>query len=100
VVAENNNLTVQISSLRRVLDDGEAQGSRIRTVPGRGCRFVAPVTREEPHAPSVSSLPLDDESARRLATTRVAKDAGAAVEQVNKLMLAWLYGGRRSTVSI
>jgi len=42
---EEGNLTVQISTLRRALDQGWAQGSCIQTVPGRGYRFVAPVTR-------------------------------------------------------
>jgi len=42
---EEGNLTVQISTLRRALDQGRAQGSCIQTVPGRGYRFVAPVTR-------------------------------------------------------
>lgn len=40
---EENNLTVQISALRRVLDQGRTDGSCIQTVPGRGYRFVAPV---------------------------------------------------------
>ena len=44
-VVEDHNLTVQISALRRVLDQDRAQGSCIQTVPGRGYRFVAPVTR-------------------------------------------------------
>jgi len=43
---EEGNLTVQISTLRRVLDQDRTQGSCIQTVPGRGYRFVAPVTRE------------------------------------------------------
>jgi TolB-like protein/Tfp pilus assembly protein PilF len=46
-VVEENNLTVQISALRRVLDQGRAEGSCIQTVVGRGYRFVAPVTRVE-----------------------------------------------------
>ena len=44
-VVEDNNLTVQISKLRRILDQDRAQGSCIQTVPRRGYRFVAPVTR-------------------------------------------------------
>jgi TolB-like protein/DNA-binding winged helix-turn-helix (wHTH) protein len=56
-VVEEGNLTVQISALRRVLDQGRAQGSCIQTVPGRGYRFVVPVTRVEPAAPPVSSAP-------------------------------------------
>jgi TolB-like protein len=98
-VAENN-LTVQISSLRRVLDDERAQGSCIQTVPGRGYRFVAAVTREEPRASDVSSLPLDDVPAMRAAANRVTKDSEAPIGPVYKSMLAWFYGGRRSLVSI
>ena len=45
VVVESSNLPVQIAALRRVLDDGRPERSYIQTVPGRGYRFVAPVTR-------------------------------------------------------
>jgi len=44
-VVEENNLTVQISALRRVLDHGRGEGSCIQTVPGRGYRFVADVKK-------------------------------------------------------
>ena len=44
-VVENANLTVQISALRRVLEQGRSDGSYIQTVAGRGYRFLAPVTR-------------------------------------------------------
>src|SRR5215469_8307713 len=46
-VVEGANVTVQISALRRVLDDGRPNGSLIQTIPGRGYRFVTPVTRFE-----------------------------------------------------
>jgi TolB-like protein len=49
---EDSNLNVQIAALRRLLDDGRAEGSCIQTVSGRGYRFVAPVTRVEPAAPA------------------------------------------------
>src|SRR5260370_26756485 len=52
-VVEEGNLTVQISTLRRILDQNREEGSCIQTVPGRGYRFVAPVTRVEPAAPRV-----------------------------------------------
>jgi DNA-binding winged helix-turn-helix (wHTH) protein len=42
---EEANLTVQISALRRILDQDRRRGSCIQTVPGRGYRFVIPVTR-------------------------------------------------------
>jgi DNA-binding winged helix-turn-helix (wHTH) protein len=45
IVVENTNLPVQIAALRRVLDDGRADGSCIQTRPGRGYRFTAPMTR-------------------------------------------------------
>ena len=58
--------TVQISALRRVLDQGRAQGSCIQTVPGRGYRFVAPVTRVEPtdhrHPTDIPTMALADRS--------------------------------------
>jgi TolB-like protein/DNA-binding winged helix-turn-helix (wHTH) protein len=44
---EDSNLNVQIAALRRILDQNREQGSCIQTVPGRGYRFVAPVTRVE-----------------------------------------------------
>jgi DNA-binding winged helix-turn-helix (wHTH) protein len=43
-VVEDNNLTVQISALRRVLDAGRTEGSCIQTIPGRGYRFVPRLT--------------------------------------------------------
>jgi adenylate cyclase len=51
-VVEDNNLTVQISALRRILDGRRAEGSCIQTVAGRGYRFVAPVTRDAAEAGS------------------------------------------------
>jgi TolB-like protein/Flp pilus assembly protein TadD len=44
---EDTNLNMQIAALRRVLDDGRADGSCIQTVPGRGYRFASRVTRED-----------------------------------------------------
>jgi DNA-binding winged helix-turn-helix (wHTH) protein len=56
-VVEGANVTVQISALRRVLDEGRPNGSLIQTVTGRGYRFVAPVTRDEPVAQRTISPP-------------------------------------------
>jgi DNA-binding winged helix-turn-helix (wHTH) protein len=44
-VVEDSNLTVQVSTLRRVLDRERSNGSCIQTVPGRGYRFAPRVTR-------------------------------------------------------
>ncbi|TIS73682.1 MAG: transcriptional regulator, partial [Mesorhizobium sp.] len=40
---QETNLTVNISALRKALDDGRDGSRIIQTVPGRGYRFVAPV---------------------------------------------------------
>ena len=47
MVIDDNNLTIQIATLRRALDRGRTNDSCIQTIPGRGYRFVAPVTRVE-----------------------------------------------------
>jgi DNA-binding winged helix-turn-helix (wHTH) protein/tetratricopeptide (TPR) repeat protein len=44
VVVEENNLSQAISALRRVLGEERADPRFVVTVPGRGYRFVAPVT--------------------------------------------------------
>jgi DNA-binding winged helix-turn-helix (wHTH) protein len=45
VIVEDSNLPTQISALRRVVDKGRSSGSCIQTVPGRGYRFIASVSR-------------------------------------------------------
>src|SRR5689334_17806936 len=54
-VVEESNLTVQISALRRVLDQRRSQGSCIQTVPGRGYRFVEAIVQPIVAAPSAPS---------------------------------------------
>jgi DNA-binding winged helix-turn-helix (wHTH) protein len=44
-IVEEANLAFQISALRKVLDDGGNSGTLIQTVPTKGYRFVAGVTR-------------------------------------------------------
>jgi adenylate cyclase len=68
IAVEESNLTKQISALRRALDQGPGT-SCIQTVPGRGYRFVATVSRAEhataaasplaaPERPSIAVLPF------------------------------------------
>ena len=63
-VVEEANLAVQISALRRVVDQDRTDGSCIQTVPGRGYRFVAAVTRLAAGAPGPKvpaiEVPTDD----------------------------------------
>lgn len=67
-VVEEANLAVQISTLRRVLDQDRPQGSCIQTVPGRGYRFVAAVIQ-----PAVEELRFEQERSR---TRRWVKTSG------------------------
>ena len=48
MAVEDSNLAVQISSLRRVLDEDRSGGSCIQTVIGRGYRFLPSVAAEPP----------------------------------------------------
>jgi DNA-binding winged helix-turn-helix (wHTH) protein len=59
---DENNLTVQISALRRALDTGRAGGSCIQTVPGRGYRFTPRVVEEDGPEPgrSIPGAPIPD----------------------------------------
>lgn len=61
LTVEENNLTVQIAALRRILgEEGGAEGW-IETLPRRGYRYIGPVAAIEtatPTAPPQSGLPL------------------------------------------
>ena len=57
-VVADTNLTVHVSALRRALGDGQAGNRYILNIPGRGYRFVAPVTlAEEPRPPTPRLAP-------------------------------------------
>jgi TolB-like protein/DNA-binding winged helix-turn-helix (wHTH) protein len=59
VAVEENNLAVQISSLRRVLSEHSGGQTMIVTVPGQGYRFVARVEDPEPAAPPAFAVEPD-----------------------------------------
>ena len=68
MAVEDSNLAVQISSLRRVLDEGRTGGSCIQTVIGRGYRFLPSVAEEQPQGAqttAVASRPPDKTVAER-----------------------------------
>ena len=44
---EENNLSVQISSLRKLLSDGNGSQQYIATISGRGYSFIAPLERTD-----------------------------------------------------
>jgi TolB-like protein/DNA-binding winged helix-turn-helix (wHTH) protein len=94
-VVEEGNLTMQISTLRRVLDNGSEMGSCIKTVSGRGYRFAVPVSR-------LDAPPTNDRSAsaRDTAVTPwrvrpwqwLATGMGAVVIIASVMVVVWLGG--------
>jgi TolB-like protein len=89
-VVEDNNLTVQISTLRRILDQGRADGSCIQTVAGRGYRFLAPVTRVEPVSPPISSPISDPRGGEGEAENGAVAPLAAALPTLDKPSIAVL----------
>jgi TolB-like protein/DNA-binding winged helix-turn-helix (wHTH) protein len=73
---EDSNLNVQVAALRRILDQNREQGSCIQTVPGRGYRFVAPVTRVERAASPASVLSTGNGSGGLMAESGQAQSPG------------------------
>lgn len=81
LVVEENNLNQLISALRRALNDDPQDSRYIQTVPRRGFRFVAAVTR-----PGNALEAAQDSAPRRLTGDAVAANATAARRR-------WLLGG-------
>jgi len=55
VVVEENNLTQAVSTLRQILGERPDEHRFIVTVPGRGYRFIAPVSEVEESQPNVAT---------------------------------------------
>jgi DNA-binding winged helix-turn-helix (wHTH) protein len=58
---EEGNLRVHIAALRRALGDGQGGNRYVANIPGRGYRFVAPVSMEQ-ESPAPVSLSEEYES--------------------------------------
>ena len=76
-VVEDSNLTVQLSALRRVLDRGRSNASCIQTVPGRGYRFAAKVSRLGADPPPAVGGSGEDHGAGAPPVSRLATAARA-----------------------
>jgi TolB-like protein/Tfp pilus assembly protein PilF len=106
IAVEESNLTKQISALRRTLDRNPGVGSCIQTVPSRGYRFVATVTRtHQPTAvaplpavreqPSIAVLPfrnLSDDPAQDYFADGVVEEITTAIAR-----FPWLFVLARSS---
>jgi DNA-binding winged helix-turn-helix (wHTH) protein len=83
-VVEEANLTVQVSALRRVLDQDRTDGSCMQTIAGRGYRFVVPVLRDGAaprrlQTPPTDSDTRDDALRAEVGGSHVVTAPGAAV---------------------
>jgi adenylate cyclase len=108
---EDSNLNVQVAALRRILDDGRAEGSCIQTVPGRGYRFIAPVMKPDeaagsaiPTVPSNSARPRPGPASsvpivapRRRPRALAAMVAAAWVALVIAVSAWWVWPPTRSS---
>lgn len=56
VSVDEGNLRTQMAIIRKALRDGEAGARYILTVPGRGYRFVAPVSRFDKQEPATAEV--------------------------------------------
>ncbi len=85
-VVEEGNLRAQVAALRKALDDGRDNARYIISVPGRGYRFVAPVTQAAATAaPAIEVLSVAAERMQQLPKP-IARVIGraAVVSDVNK----------------
>ncbi len=93
-VVEEANLTVQISTLRRVLGQGPSNGGWIQTVPGRGYRFVGPVTRlaagaPEPEPLATEMAPRPDAIAAAPKRRGLRRPAAAVLALIGLIAVGW-----------
>jgi TolB-like protein/Tfp pilus assembly protein PilF len=111
-VVENANLTVQISTLRRILDQGRTEGSCIHTVAARGYRFIPAVrvthggrrTSGTPQVPrmSIVVLPftnLSDDPEQRYFADGLVDDLTTDLSRIDGMFVisrntAFTYQGR------
>jgi TolB-like protein/DNA-binding winged helix-turn-helix (wHTH) protein len=75
VIVEENSLNQHISTLRRALGETPGENRFIVTVPGRGYRFVAPVTTQPAEVGRAETAESDDKTLRHGAVAPVTAKA-------------------------
>jgi TolB-like protein/DNA-binding winged helix-turn-helix (wHTH) protein/tetratricopeptide (TPR) repeat protein len=97
-VVDEKNLTVQIATLRRVLDNGHTDRSCIQTEAGRGYRFVAPVTRvsDDDRVHSRTVIP----TAASPASVAARHDAGLVMPHLALIRWKWVALGALSVLVV
>lgn len=77
-IVEENNLTQNISSLRRVLGERPGEHRFISTIPGRGYKFVAEVSCPQAERPTSETERAEEFSGESALEDIAPSDAGAA----------------------
>ena len=103
-VVEDNNLQVQVSALRKALDDGGGGQSHLVTVPGRGYRLVGLVDGRagDRDRPSIAVLPfqnLSNDPAHEHFADGIVEDITTALGRLRWLLViarnsSFTYKGR------
>jgi TolB-like protein/DNA-binding winged helix-turn-helix (wHTH) protein/tetratricopeptide (TPR) repeat protein len=98
---DENNLTQQISLLRRILGESPEEPQYIETVPRFGYRFIAPAQQKDDVGPQAGALAAAEEGLPAARSTRrrvLSWSAGSAVAIVLAILLTGLYlRGRRDS---
>jgi predicted ATPase/DNA-binding winged helix-turn-helix (wHTH) protein len=95
IYVEEGSLKVQVSLLRRVLGDGKGDVRYVATDPGRGYRFVSPVTfADDPH-PSTAAVAAT--KPRSNLPTRLTRPVGQAA--ITDRLAEWLPERRLLTLA-
>jgi len=102
VIVEENSLTQNISTLRHVLGEARDENRYIATIPRRGYRFVAKVTRcDEPAMPAPAAQPVSASS--RSAPRRSGRALAAVAALTVAIAIVALYfmpAGSRQPASV
>jgi predicted ATPase/DNA-binding winged helix-turn-helix (wHTH) protein len=106
-VVEDGNLRVHMAALRRALGDGQAGKRFVATIPGRGYRFVAPLSPIEAPQPGPSPAAGDEQKhnlpalqTRMVGRAEIVASLLAALSQWRLITLVGPGGIGKTTVAL
>src|ERR1700720_100617 len=107
VYVEPANLTVHVAALRRILGDGREGNRYLVNIPGRGYRFVAPVSLAETETPRLSrqvisktAHNLPNQITRLVGRAEVIRSLAAHLTSDRLLTIVGLGGIGKTSVAI
>jgi predicted ATPase len=105
VLVEEGNLAHNVAALRKALGSSDAGSDQIETIPGKGYRFVAPVTAVRDSAqsgafPAVESSRLEVPWGTRVDAARAAVASGSGGEPPARAHQGHVVGRRRELAEL